>query len=130
MGFCTAVNCMDGRVQLPVIEFLTERFSVEYVDMITEPGPNRVLARQTNARQVESIVEKVQFSIERHNSVGVAVIGHHDCAGNPAEHTEQTGDTIAAVEYLRKQLARFEEVELIGLWVDEDGSVSEIPAGS
>jgi len=40
MIFCTAVNCMDGRVQLPVINYLKERFSANYVDMITEPGPN------------------------------------------------------------------------------------------
>ncbi|MHC5086790.1 MAG: carbonic anhydrase, partial [Planctomycetota bacterium] len=26
MSFCTAINCMDGRVQLPVIPFLQNRF--------------------------------------------------------------------------------------------------------
>ena len=40
MSFCTAINCMDGRVQLPVIRFLQERFKVDYVDVISEPGPN------------------------------------------------------------------------------------------
>ena len=119
---------MDGRVQLPVIEFLTERFSVQYVDMITEPGPNRILAGRSNPRQVESIVDKVQFSIEHHGSTGVAVIGHHGCKGNPAERAEQTGETIAAVEYLRKQCAKYEDVVFIGLWVDQSGSVSEISA--
>ena len=38
MCFCTAVNCMDGRVQLPVTSYLQERFNVEHVDSITEPG--------------------------------------------------------------------------------------------
>jgi hypothetical protein len=128
MSFCTAVNCIDGRVQLPVIEFMTERFSVQYVDMITEPGPNRILAGQTNDRQVESMVDKVRFSIEHHDSTGVAVIGHHDCKGNPAEQTEQTVATIAAVKYLRQQFAKYEDVAFIGLWVDKSGSVSEISA--
>ena len=36
--FATAINCMDGRVQLPVIKFLQERFKAEYVDIISEPG--------------------------------------------------------------------------------------------
>jgi len=41
MEFCTAINCMDGRVQIPVISFLEERFNARYVDVISEPGPNR-----------------------------------------------------------------------------------------
>ncbi len=40
MSFCTAINCMDGRTQLPVIEFLKNKLSVEYVDTVTEPGPH------------------------------------------------------------------------------------------
>jgi len=42
--FATAINCMDGRCQLPVIEWMKKRYGVEYVDMITEPGPDGVLA--------------------------------------------------------------------------------------
>lgn len=37
---------MDGRVQLPVIKYLQDRFKVQYVDTITEPGPNLILAEQ------------------------------------------------------------------------------------
>ena len=32
MKFCTAVTCMDGRIQLPVIAYLQKRFNAEYVD--------------------------------------------------------------------------------------------------
>ena len=42
MRFCTVINCMDGRVQLPVIRHMKERFNAEYVDSITEPGPNNL----------------------------------------------------------------------------------------
>ena len=130
MSFCTAVNCMDGRVQLPVTAFLRERFGVDYVDMITEPGPNRVLARQTHFSLIESVLDRVRISVERHHSVGIAIVGHHDCAGNPGGEAEQTADTIAAVKYLRKRCARYGDIAVIGLWVDENGSVSEIsPAG-
>ncbi|MHA1252503.1 MAG: carbonic anhydrase, partial [Candidatus Helarchaeota archaeon] len=28
MKFCTVINCMDGRVQIPVINYLRKRFNV------------------------------------------------------------------------------------------------------
>jgi hypothetical protein len=42
--FATALNCMDGRVQITIIEFLKKKFKVDYVDMITEPGIDKILA--------------------------------------------------------------------------------------
>jgi len=128
MSFCTAINCMDGRVQLPVTTFLKQRFGVDYVDMITEPGPNRVLAKQTSLSLVESILARVRISVEKHGSTAVAIAGHHDCAGNPADEAAQTADTLAAVKYIRERCTRYGDVALIGLWVDGDGTVSEIGA--
>ena len=44
-SFCTAVNCIDGRgVQLPVNQYLTRRFDVEFVDIVSDTGPVGVLA--------------------------------------------------------------------------------------
>ena len=31
MSFYTTINCMDGRVQFPVLNYLMERFGVESV---------------------------------------------------------------------------------------------------
>ncbi len=42
--FITAINCMDGRTQIPVIEFLKKNFQVDYVDMIKVHRPNRIQA--------------------------------------------------------------------------------------
>ena len=36
MKFVTAINCMDGRVQVPVIEWLKKEYKADDVDMITE----------------------------------------------------------------------------------------------
>ncbi len=123
MSFCTAINCMDGRVQLPVIKFLQERFHAEYVDAITEPGPNLALAKQTNINLVESILERVKISVEQHHSVGIAVVGHYDCAGNPASREEQFGQICDAIQLVRK---RYSDIEIIGLWVDGNWEVSEL----
>ena len=79
MSFCTVLNCIDGRIQLPVIVYLRDRFNAEFVDAITEPGMSLVLAKQDNTVLVQSILAKLKISVEKHNSVGVAIVGHHDC---------------------------------------------------
>jgi hypothetical protein len=123
MSFCTVINCMDGRVQLPVIKYLKERFHVDYVDSITEPGPNLILAQQTNINLVESIFNRLKISVDRHGSVGIAVAGHYGCAGNPATKEQQTVHTIDAIRCIE---SRYSDLEIIGLWVDENWKVSEL----
>ena len=117
MSFCTVINCMDGRVQLPVIKYLQERFSVDYVDSITEPGPNLILAQQTNIDIMESIFNRLKISVDHHGSVGIAVAGHYDCAGNPAAKEQQTVHTLDAIRCIK---SRYSDCEIIGLWVDEN----------
>ncbi len=124
MEFCTAVNCMDGRVQIPVISYLTERFKVDFVDVVSEAGPNRILADGLDDQLLESIWTRVEISISQHDSKGVAVIGHHDCAGNPVGESEQRLHIAAAVRRVRD---RFASVPVIGLWVDHNWEVSELP---
>ena len=123
MSFCTVINCIDGRVQLPAIEYLQKRFDSEYVDSITEPGPNLILAKQNNINLVESVFDRLKISVAKHASVGIAVAGHYNCAGNPATKEEQNGHTLDAVKCIK---LRYPEIETIGLWVDERWEVSEI----
>ncbi len=123
MNFCTVINCMDGRIQLPVITYLQKRFNTKYVDSITEPGPNLVLSKQSDSYLVESILTRLKISIEKHNSVSVAIVGHHDCAGNPAKKDEQIQHIKESIRHIRKQ---YEDLEIIGLWVDENWEVQEI----
>jgi carbonic anhydrase len=123
MSFCTVIDCMDGRVQRSVLDFMTERFGVPYVDTITAPGPNGILSRQDDERALHSILRCIEVSVHKHRTVGIAVVGHHDCAGNPGDREHQDTDTRAAVCYLRDQ---FPHTRIIGLWVDETQSVEEI----
>ena len=80
--FATAINCMDGRTQLPVNEWMKEKFGVDFVDTITEPGPNGVLTNN-KVPLVSSIKDRVLISVNGHGSKTIALVGHHDCAGNP-----------------------------------------------
>lgn len=123
MRFCSVINCIDGRVQIPVIRYLKIRFNVEYVDCITEAGPNLILSEVKHITSIQAILERLSISIENHNSVGVAIVGHHDCAGNPARENDQIIHIQKAVEFLRLQ---FVNIEIIGLWVDRNWDVHEI----
>ena len=84
-AFVTAVTCMDGRIQEPVSAYLKETFHVSYVDTITEPGPDRILAELVDYEIVKSIRRRLDISVDKHGSKIIAVIGHHDCAGNPVD---------------------------------------------
>ncbi len=123
MKFCTAINCMDGRVQVPVIEYLQNRFNAEYVDAITEAGANRVLAVRDDPHLVKSMLEKLKISLEKHNSVGVAIVGHYDCAGNPTHRDEQIEHIKKAIDFIHQH---YPTIEIIGLWVDENWEINEI----
>lgn len=123
MKYCTVINCMDGRVQLPAIRYLQQRFNVEYVDTITEAGPNLILSKQKNHQVIQSIFERLEISIRNHNSVGVAIVGHHDCAGNPAKKVEQIKHIQKATQLLQKQ---YESIEIIGLWVNDKWEIQEV----
>lgn len=114
---------MDGRAQLPVIEYLQERFNVDYVDSITEPGPNLILAQQNDINIVESIFNRLKISIDHHASVGIAVAGHYNCAGNPVPKELQTLHTFDAIRYIKR---RYSDLEIIGLRIDENWKVSEL----
>ncbi len=116
MSFCTVINCMDGRVQVPVIEYLQEYFDVKYVDSITEPGPNLILAEHKDTNYLNSIAKRIDISVNKHGSIGIAIVGHYDCAGNPATDEEQDNHTREAVKYIKRT---YPNIKVIGLWVDK-----------
>ncbi len=124
MSFFTAINCMDGRVQLPVINYIMAKYGVDYVDSVTEPGPVRILAAadDSNAKS-KSILDRVKISLEAHKSKGVAIVGHYDCAGNPAGKDEQLIQLKKAKSFLKRH---FNNVPIITLWVDENWQVERI----
>lgn len=111
--FATAINCIDGRTQIPVFEWTRKHFKVDYVDMITEPGDDGEL-HHGPASLLDSIRNKERISIEKHNSCGIVVAGHHDCAGNPVSEEEHFNDIREAV----KKIVSWDlSLPVVGLWV-------------
>jgi hypothetical protein len=121
-GFACAINCMDGRVQDAVKDYMRENYGVDYVDMVTEPGPNKILAENLDSVIIENIKKRVEVSVGHHGSKVVAIVSHFGCAGNPAEKEIQ-------IEHLKKAEKVVKDfgfdVEVILLWVDGDWTTVE-----
>ena len=114
-NFGTALNCIDGRTQIPVTKWMKENFCVDYVDLITEPGMDQVLS-QGQQEEIERLKENVIISITAHNSNVVAVVGHYDCAANPVSDRKHYYDIVASI-YVVKSWGL--PVSVVGLWVDK-----------
>ena len=120
--FGCAINCMDGRVQDAVKNYVKENYQVDWVDQVTEPGPIKILAENTNLPVIDNIKKRVDVSVNHHGSKVIAIVGHYDCAGNPVEKEEQV-----------LQLKKSEEVvksfgfnaEIILLYVEGDWKTVE-----
>jgi carbonic anhydrase len=123
MSFCTSINCIDGRVQQPALDYLTQRYGVQYVDTVTETGPNGILNRQDEPALIESMLRCIDVSVSKHKSMAIAVIGHHDCAGNPGDENHQNTDTRGAVRFLR---SKYPDTPVIGVYIDESWTAREI----
>ena len=114
---------MDGRVQRPVNAYLRARFNVEYIDTVTAAGPVRMLSDEWESEPAELMLGYVGLSVDLHSSQALAVVSHHDCAGNPVSRDRQYRQLNQAVERLRTQ---FTSLEVIGLWVDDSWEVHEV----
>jgi hypothetical protein len=99
------------------------RFQLDYVDVITEPGPEKVVAEQRNAFQVFSIQQRLTISQEKHGSRHLAVVAHHDCAGNPVDKEKQIQQLQESLSFIR--LWGFKGT-VVGLWVNENFVVEEV----
>jgi len=121
--FGTAINCMDGRVQLPVINWLKEKYALDFVDMITEPGPDKILS-SGKTEQIESIKSRVIISVNAHGSDKVIIVSHHDCAGNPVskeEHLIQLKECLKLIHSWKLPLSK-----VMGIWISDKWSVDEV----
>ncbi len=117
--FGTLINCIDGRTQLPAISWIKEKYSLDYVDNITEPGPDKLVSEG----KIELLKPKIDISVKLHGSNLVVVSGHHGCAGNPIskeEHLSQIRKSIGVIKSLKMP------VEVIGIWINEEWEIEPV----
>jgi carbonic anhydrase len=117
--FATAITCIDGRVQRPVSDWIKLHTGVHHVDLITEPGPDKVFT-EGPAKLVDDVMRRVSFSVRHHFSEFVALVGHHQCAANDASREEHIEQILEGI----RLIPRYERhVRLLGLYLNEWGSI-------
>ncbi len=122
--FATVVTCMDGRIQIPVLEWIIENYDLDYPDLITEAGPIKIIADDKEEKVIEAIKKRMDISIHKHHSKHVFVVGHYDCAGNPQPKEVQLEQIKKSMEQIKKW--GYTDEEIIGLWVNENWKVERI----
>jgi hypothetical protein len=114
---------MDGRVQVPAMNWLKQKYALDYIDTITEPGPDKMLI-QGKPEQVESIKSRVLISVNAHGSETIFIAAHHDCAGNPVsreEHIKQVRECVKVIKSWKLPVKT-----IIGAWINEDWTIEVI----
>ena len=118
--FATSISCIDGRIQLPLSQWIKENYSVDYVDTITEPGVDKNVTRDSI---INSIKAKARISINAHKSELVVFSGHYNCAANPVSDEEH-------IEFIKKGVEAISSwglgVKVIGVWVDDSWNVNTV----
>jgi hypothetical protein len=109
-------------VQRPVVDYLRRQYGVDYVDLITEPGPERAMTDPARTEIQAAIRRNASFSVAGHDAELIAVTAHDDCLGNDADSTTRLAQLRAA----RQVVTGWDlGVEVIALWVHMDGNVEE-----
>ena len=122
-SFATTINCMDGRVQLPVLEWMKQEYGVDYVDAVTEPGPIKVLSANEDTASVASIRRRLDISARLHGSCAISVVALYDCGGNPVDKDAQMIQLASAIERVKTWAYG---LPIVGLWVDEHWTVHPV----
>lgn len=113
--FAVVLNCIDGRAQQPLLDWVRARYDVDFADVITEPGIDALLAVGSSAAQ-EAVLDKVCVSRLAHLSCHLVVAGHHDCAASPVDRAVHEQHLRTCVQRLRAALPRF---DVTAVYLDE-----------
>jgi predicted metal-dependent phosphotriesterase family hydrolase len=115
MEFAVALSCIDGRIQRPVNDFLLETFDVAYLDTITRAGMVKYLTSSYDPATA-SIVVDLESAIRAHSPMKLALVAHHECAGNPIADEDQQRQLRDGVAHFRR---RYPDMEVTGIWIAE-----------
>jgi carbonic anhydrase len=116
----TCLNCMDGRVQLPVLQWIKANYPVDFVDVITEAGMDGVLAKQEDISEVN---RSIKVSVNVNKSTRLFIVGHYDCRGNPVDEKVHREEIVKSVERVK---THWPNQEVIGLWVNNQWHVEVV----
>lgn len=114
--FFTSVGCMDGRVQEPVLHFGQAQLGAKYADTITEAGLVGLLSKDNvDSSLLDSIKKKILISLEKHQSKGIIIHGHEECARNPVDDQQHKKDVLKAAKTIGKLIQK--DTQIIPVFV-------------
>lgn len=122
--FCTAVTCIDGRIQESVASFLRQYYKAQWVDTVTEAGPVGLLS-EGDPQTMRAVCRDISISIDAHASAGIGVVAHEGCAAVPLSREDQIPMALNTAERLRK---KFPQMEVISLWAKLNGEIEVLQA--
>ncbi len=117
----TCLTCMDGRIQIPVINWIRRSSKVKFVDIISGPGMDKILT--TPHAQMDAILTGIKVSTTINHSSHIFVVGHFDCRGNPVPYETHLEQIIAGSKRIKKL---FPSYPITGLWVNSQWRVNTI----
>src|ERR1700691_3783508 len=103
---------MDGRVQLPVLQWIKDNYRVDFVDVITEAGMDKVLSNQED---ISEVLRSISISVDVNKSTRLFVVVHYDCGGNPVAEDVHRREIVKSVSRLKEHWPKH---EIAGLWVN------------
>lgn len=120
-SFGVALTCIDGRAAPVVHRELCREWGVDFIDLVTLPGPEAALPELP---EQHAVWDALQISVRRHGATRAAVVAHTDCAANDVDvdtRREQVREALFEVRHLLRS------VDVTGWLVDtETGAMEEV----
>ena len=114
--FTCCLNCIDGRIQLPVINWIKNNYDIEFVDMLTQPGMDGFIANPDS--DLNDLLEKIHISLRVHDCQEIFLVAHEDCAANPVDFETHRKQLFDSTEKIKNH---FPSSKIIGIWINLDG---------
>lgn len=118
-SFGVALTCIDGRIVDVVHHELRREWGVDFVDVVTLPGPE---AAVPDLPERHVVWDALRISVQRHGSNRAAVVAHTDCAANAVGVDRRREQVREAVSVVRDLLGG---ADVTGWLVDTRASTME-----
>lgn len=119
----TVVNCMDGMIQLPVIEFVKNVWNVGWVDVITEAAPDKILFENSDNETILRIHRNIQISLEGQKAKHLAIVSHSHCDSHKASDNKKVEMLHCIVGNLKRI---YPNADVMGIWIDKEEKICQI----
>lgn len=120
-SFGVALTCIDGRAAPVVYRELCREWGVDFVDLVTLPGPE---AAVPELPEQHVVWDALLVSVRCHGSMRAAVVAHTDCAANDVDAPTRREQVRTALFEVRDNLRG---VDVSGWVVDTaTGTMEEV----